>query len=294
MSYNILCIRSYIFILDYKSILITPLFFRKLGFLDNYSRLTGIISRFISNLTSDCETRSNNCIREVSLNEVIDLRANCYSILTIHVEVIHGEFICINALENCNCIKRFSDSCARFNFCSSIFVFPVIKCFSCDERVFGHSCNLIANVQIHKILRFLTNNISRIIFDKERNTDVPFKKCIQRQVTAYSGRSSILCTLSVRFCIPTFKCRSGLDRIRGKNDRRSRSCGHFLILRIIHHELHSKNVLFIVSIYREITGDNRSHCKLICSTGVYPFPDLIRFRSYCRKFIYSKTCINIG
>ena len=207
---------------------------------------------------------------------------------------MYGKLIRTDIFKYCDSIKGVCNGIANFNHIPRFFVLPVVKDFSRHKRIIRKCRNLISNAKINKILRLFANYVSIFIFYYKGYTNLTFKECIQRQIFTYRRFFCVLYTLSVFFSKPSFEGCSRFDRIRRKYDGRSCGSGHLFILGTINHKGNGKDILLIVCFHCQVFRNNRTYCKLICRSGIYPLTYFVSLGRNIREVINSKPIVNAG
>ena len=127
-------------------------------------------------------------IGEICHHKIIDLCADVYSVAqAVNIIVIYGQFVGIDRCENGNGVEALIYGISDFNFVPVFLVLPVIEHFALDKRIIGQSRNLSAHSYINKVLRFFADDMSFIVFNKERNSYLVRKIRIQGKILIDRG-----------------------------------------------------------------------------------------------------------
>ena len=170
----------------------------------------------------------------------------------------------------------------------------MIEDLALDKRIVRQSCDPIACGEIDKVLRLFLNDFAVVVQDKEPDGNLFGKARIQRQVLIDRGRRRILRALTALFSEPAAEGKARLDRVGGQRDRRSRRSRQFAVDSVVDHERNGKDVLFIVSIDREVFGNDRTDGELVGRARIYPLADLVRLRRDFRQIVDRKAIVDVG
>ena len=124
--------------------------------------------------------------------------------------------------------------------------------------------------------------------------DLALKIGVQGKILGDGGVSRILRSLAVGLGEPTLEGGAGLNGGGRKNDFGSGSGSHLLVLSVVDHELYGEDVLYIVRLNPNITGDDSTDGELISRPGIDPLADLVLLRSNRRQVVHGKTIIDAG